>query len=389
MKEYFAVLIVAMIISLFLGLFKEKNNVIRLLFSSLISLPLVVLAGIRTIDIGTDMLVYGVPNFNTAQMYSSYFDYIKDVSSFGGTEVGYATINYVVSMYTSNVNILMFVVSLLTVVPFVYAAFKYKNDLNISVSFQILIFFCLFYGSSLNLMRQSIAISFVYLSMSFFLLEKSKKNFLKGIVFLLLAIFFHRSSIIMIPIILIFCLDWKENGLLKNIFKVIFILGVGLVLTSQLIDDSSSYILKYSRYVGIGGTSIQAEGGQSIIKALSSSLIPIGLVLLIGLKNPVKDYFLNRYGNRINLSKGFIVCVLLADILLQFVSASNVVVGRVGLFFKIFEVVFIPLVIKTTIPKRVQGAVTIAVCGYLLLSFYVYTISGFNSIYPYQSVLGI
>lgn len=388
MQEYFIFFIVTIVISLFAEIIKKENCILFLFVSILIALPLSFLAGIRTIDIGTDMLVYGAPNFKTAQLYSSFFDYVKNETTSGGTEVGYATVNYIVSIFTNNLNVLMFVVSLITLVSFIYASFRFKKELDVSVTLQIIIFFCLFYGSSLNLMRQTLAVSFIYLSMSYFLLERNKPNFLKGSFFLLVAILFHRSAIIIVPFIIIFCMDWQEDSFPKNAIKSLLIFVVFIVFFTQFQSFASSYVLKYSRYLGIGGTSDQAQGGQPFLKALQSSLMPLFIIIALLFRSK-GNFFRNKIGKQINLSKSFILVIMFLNIIFQVVSSSNVVVGRIGLFFEIFEPLFIPVTVKFTIPKKARIVFYILICAYLLLAFYIYTVNGYNSIYPYRSILGI
>ncbi|WP_125605046.1 EpsG family protein [Lapidilactobacillus bayanensis] len=390
MTFYIVALFVTITISIFFELIKPKSSISQIIASFIISVPMIVVAGLRTVQVGTDILVYGLPNFNAAGSFASFDYYLNSATAAGGTEIGYATLNYLVSRYTSNINILLFIIASLITVPVVYGCFRFANALSISLTVQIVLYFALFYGFSLNLMRQCIAISLIFLGFSYFSINgSSKNNQLVGYSLLILASVFHRSSIVMFPIVIfLFPVEIKNSRFKKIIkfLKMIIIVAIGVVAVRMILSSSSSFVIKYSRYLGIGGSSPQ--GGQSFFKTLLSIAVPFLILVLFNMKrNDQMDIYINSKEQNESFNLRNISVILLIDIFFQLISISSVVIGRIGFFFKIFEIVLIPFAIKIYFDRSAKWVIDVIICLYYITLFTVFTLSGFNGIYPYISIL--
>ena len=171
----------------------ENKKVLVILFSIIAILIPSVLAGVRDSNIGTDLEVYGKPFFNRAVLSDSFEEY----SNICETELGYRIINYIVSRFSDNINIFLFVLEFI-IIGIVYLAF-YQRRKEIPVWLGLLCYLFLFYSRFLNLLRQGIAVSIIIYSYKY--LEKNElKKFLLAI---LIATMFHTTAIFAITLIFI------------------------------------------------------------------------------------------------------------------------------------------------------------------------------------------
>lgn len=155
------------------------------------------IAGLRADTVGVDVKVYAVNALSQARQFSSLPQMLTH------TEVGgewfYVILVYVLSHFTKETGVLLFLLQFLTLVPILKAAYILRDKL--SISFTMLVYFLLFYNDSLNIMRQSIACSFILLGCTFWFSEEYM-NRLKSILCMITACFFHRSAFIGIILII-------------------------------------------------------------------------------------------------------------------------------------------------------------------------------------------
>ena len=178
----------------------ECTAIMMLLFVS-------IFAGIRSVDVGTDVSYYVVKHFEWAKMYDKKFvDFVKYMYSYEEVDFLYAVIQYLGANFFGNLHIVLFILSFITN-TFVYLAIKEENK-KISVPIAWIFYCLLFFNTSLNIVRQSCAIAIVFYIA---ILYSSKKISLKK--FLLFGIFaalFHRTAILAIVVIL-FLWEARKN----------------------------------------------------------------------------------------------------------------------------------------------------------------------------------
>lgn len=218
----------------------ENKKILTVIFSIIAILIPSYLAGVRDLNIGTDVAVYGKPFFNRAVESSSFDRYSKICK----TDLGYRIVNYVVSRFTNNINIFLFVIEFL-IIGIVYVAF-YQRRKEFPIWLCMLCYFFLFYNRFLNLLRQGLAVSIVIYSYKYLEKDDLKKYFIGVII----ASFFHPTAIFAATLYLIkLLLKSKSKNVLIPIISMVMlalILGYGKIL-SFLINNlgivSDRYII--------------------------------------------------------------------------------------------------------------------------------------------------
>lgn len=155
--------------------------------------PLVLVSGLRY-NVGTDY-------FGT---YYTGFYRIMEGSNFDRFEVGYTLLVKIIQLFTDNVFVLFFVAALITV-GFTFAAFRRMSS---NVAFSILLFMISrYYFIGMNGVRQMMACAVFAYALTF-AIKRDVKTYL---VFSLVAVSFHYSTILLLPTYWLMKIDWSPK----------------------------------------------------------------------------------------------------------------------------------------------------------------------------------
>ena len=148
---------------------KCKNRIARNLLAIIAILIPCILAGLRSDTIGTDVKVYVEPMYNAAKESHNLTDYMNQrwfviwrymyVNKF---EIGFSFMIYFIQKFGGSLSIVLFFIQLLIIAP-IYIGLK-KINKPYPICFCMLVFFLLFYNTSLNMMRQWIAMAILFMS---------------------------------------------------------------------------------------------------------------------------------------------------------------------------------------------------------------------------------
>lgn len=246
----------------FSGFLPSKKTVyLRYLFVAISIFIPVVFAGIRDLSIGTDTSGYVLKLFISARNCGDLAEFLQ--LNMNQYEVGYLFITYCMAKISSNIHWLLFVNQLLIISPIVFGIARAYEGENLFLPYLIYLF--LFYCESLNMVRQSIALSFVFLGLVFLL----NKNKLLYFVLIVAALLFHTSAIIGIVFFLISIIcsnpdrdisDLRGSSLKEIIAKVVIIVlplaaAVLFVPIADFLLASGFLSDKYSIYLIDNGSS--------------------------------------------------------------------------------------------------------------------------------------
>lgn len=300
----------------------------------------IMLAGMRKIGIGTDTEVYVNVLYEAAHGSSGFFNYLgqKVYSSFQmkpvtSWELGYNLLVYISTKITNSYQGVLFATHLLTV-TFVYKGLE-KLDANFSRAFAMLIFYFMFYASSLNLMRQWIAVAIIFYGFHF-IQDGQTKKYLFCVV---LAMLFHNSAIVGIIIWLIYnffekfnskrglAIGGKEldsnlnNLIIFTIVCVAFLLGISIV--ANILGSINAVFARYARLYISGSVKLMP---MQIIRRL-----PIILLLIVNW---------NRL-NSIEKNVPFYYAMVVLDVAISQLGSLTSQSSRMGYFFSVFEIVIL------------------------------------------------
>lgn len=348
-------------------------------------LLLTLLAGLRASTVGTDTTSYALPLYQLAShsdsfagFYSSSWYRVWRYSEVSSFEIGYLILVWLSSRLGS-FQILLSLTSLLTIAP-IYAALALKRD-RVSLTVSMMLFMLVNFNTTLNGMRQWIAIAFVLLAV-FALYRDDMPVFRqwKVILSLFVAFLFHTSAIIGILLLIIRLLLRKGNPVPRyfvitaSALAVLLALGtMGRLLTAFGLD-------KYVTYIGTGSVHI-------VFSALTLQ-VPFFLLAL---------YLFNsrRIDERTAV---FFLTVMTLSVIASQMASVGTHSGRIGLYFDIFEIPLAGLVSKTfarrsdigTALPLIQQPLTAILLPMICLAYglfywiYYYLVSGSGETIPYM-----
>lgn len=378
MFPYFICFSIALTFSKISEIFRLKNISLYYLFMMLSILVLAIFSGIRNLNVGTDIGVYGQSTFYIATN-SNNFSQMMNFSS--GIELGYNFINYIVSRFTSNLNVLLFTVSLITNTAAYLSFVNFRKSTSVVLS--LLTYLMLFYGLTLCLLRQSLAISLVLLAISYYMSTNKIKI---PIILISLAVTFHSSGWFG-GIFLIF-VYWLSNGKGKKLSKLftLYFVSLILILTSVNIIFNVLYSVglfseKYSQYFGGNLSIVNYTSGISINNLYR-------LVFLIGY------FFIYSILKKEN-DKAILLllsCVILDFLILFLKGTGGQSVARIGMYISWFCSIayFAPIkYIKDVSTKRILTYLYIIVLTIVFINSTLHQPIGGSGygIYPYSSIL--
>lgn len=344
-------------------------------------LPIAV-AGLRKIGIGTDTEVYVNVLYEAAKNSTSFFEYLsKNVySSFQyksvmNWEIGYNILLYYTTKLTGSIQG-VFLVTQLIVVYFIYKGIKEYSD-RYSTAMAMLVFYFMFYGSTLNAMRQWIAIAIIFWG-THFLNDKQDKYFFMSVI---AALLFHNSAVIGFIIWLVYRYMDSErqkrrlvfNGkLLSNdLYKivVITIVGifclVGLNIIGTLLSSINGVFARYVR--------IYINGNVQIMPMQLLRRFPIIFLVVVNWKN-IQERF---------SKSGFITSMLVLDTITSQLGGITAQSSRIGYFFSVYETILIAEIISVK-RRGIRIIYYIFLISFLFAGFYYDNVlMGRSEIVPY------
>ena len=352
--------------------FRNKNKFIFCFFSFFGLFFPCILAGLRDYTIGTDVNVYVAPLYQGAKYFKSFSDFITNKRS-TVSDIFYLLLSYICAKKTTDITLLLFLSEFLVIYP-IYKALLLLNQKKRYIIYGMLLFFLFFYNQSFNMARQSIAISLSILAMAYIINNRN----VWGVLLLIAAFLFHKSTLIMIPIIIIYKYLEKEEipNYKKNKIKIL-LLSIVIILipllpkvllfliNHNLVDYQhfSDILVKYSRF--------EINETNTLFYALIYILITLSSNLL---KNKINNFDFYKFMS------------LLSIFILQF-GAIIKFSERIG-YYSFYMVIFflIPKFVPDNIHRIKKKYLTfflIMTITFILYWFFWIILKGYHGTYPY------
>lgn len=306
----------------------------------------IVLTGLR-FEVGYDYLNY-------RDFFTSTPSYLLD----RGLEYGFISVVSISNFLGLNYLWLFFSFGILIILMAVRGITLYTD--NIRIAFLVFLLIPGLFLNSFSIIRQSIAIAFIFNSF-YYLFHREQKKFY---MFVILAVLFHYSALAVIPFMLM------AKAFKKNVF-IFALVGIPLSLVLSklnVIDLVFSILLggsKFSVYAGI------QDGGSSFTKllVLNVSVIPY--------------LFFTKRMDDMNKSLLFLVVI---GLMLLNVFSSIGAITRISYYFKIFEIVLLANFVMYF--KKGWSQIIICVCIFLyfFIMFYSSISFDFNEVTDYPKM---
>lgn len=342
---------------------KVKNKYIKKVYAALAILLPCLLAAFRKTGIGTDTLYYISDVFYKSLSYDNLFKFIQVTN----VEAAYLLINFIVSRITQNIQILYFVLQ------FIIQFFIFKScdrmKKHVPVYFSYLTFLLLYYNRSLNMCRQTIALSIILYSYQYL----KDKSYLKGGILLLIATLFHKSAIFGIFIYAFTFIfnnyNYKRNTLLKifiYFLMIILVISYNNILIFLIRNGiiNSRYIYYLANYKG------------NII--LIDYMLKLAIIILLT--------FLYKYLAKDANNKNLYYFLIIEFTLYHLGFVANYA-QRISYYFGYFNIFMIPQIPKCFQGNKVKFFVKAIIILVLIIYWYLYYgYLGADATMPYISI---
>lgn len=307
---------------------------------------MIIIGGSRDMTVGTDTITYDDYYYNTQTIGYLYY-----------VEPGWNLISLAASTVGLDFNGLLTCVSILTLIPIFFVSEKMlKNPfwaIFLYISFH-------FWGASLNVMRQYLALSYILLGYYVYF----KGHHTRAFLILLAASTVHYSTILS----LLFLIFAKKIRIPNNdtiiLYSLISLL-VGLVIPIEAILNVTQV---YADYDGSEKLYRESFMTSALLAAVLLFFIAVSLIFL------KKNYRYNFW------AKPIFVYGIMTGLTCKLLLAARIIA-----IFGIAQIIFFPLFLKNNRLKHSLGKLLVIL--YSSISFFRILLANGNGITPYKSIL--
>lgn len=267
---------------------------------------------------------YGLGNDYYSYIY--IFRNIQDSSGLAifnlGYEPAFTVITKLISLFTSNINVMYAIYALLILVPTAYAIFRYSE--NIWMSTMMFISLTFFY-CSLSFIRQSIAFAVILCAYKYV----KERNHFKVLLFIFIACLFHSTVIVMIPIYLIAAFV-KPTKITVPIYGVITALVY--FLSWPILRLAVLILPQYKGYLDLNFITQGYKPVYLIVPAIIAALA-------------IAAHF-TGYGKAYPKQSSIFTNFAIFNFIIWFIATKHFVIERFSMYIYIFMIMFIPSIAR-------------------------------------------
>ena len=360
---------------------QKKRLSVFLIFSALALLIPCLIAGLRNQHVGTDVMVYVKPLTSsaiTSQNLKEFFNcyWFQEWRNLYAVDydIGFSLVVYFVAKLTHSLPAVLFSIQALMVVP-VYIALARNRD-KMPIWIGMAIYLLLFFNSTLNMMRQWIAMAFLLLAFQMLL---EKRSFWVGIL-TFVAFLFHSTAVVAIPVYLIYWLLWvpRKHCLQQGNLQVGIptVLSVLIFFVSILAILNLPLVIKLVSMVGFSQFNNYLQGGQiSLMVGQIILRLPLFLLLILCWKDMKARWTMVP----------FFLTMLFLDLVAAHLVSVDVNTLRISHYFSLYSLLWVPAAIGSCPSKGKRVLLTVMIICYgLFYWYYTYVMQMRHETYPYQ-----
>ena len=305
-------------------MFKRNKKQIGFINAFISIFILCLLASLRSTAVGGDVSVYLLPNFEYAMSSSNFSDFYAVASS--QMEVLFSLLVYFFAKIGS-LSLLFFTIQFLILEPVYIVLYDNRDNCSITISF--IIYVLLFYNFSLSGMRQSIAMSLMYLAINYLFKKDYKKLILLGII----SILFHKGAAIPLVLVISIILFENKEYYRKFLFMIAVMLSGVFVFYNKFANILQKIFLvlnpRYSFYIA----KYMNESIQWNNIPTTEIVLKLGIVLIC--------CFFGHYKKKRNVRNFSILAFSLLGRFFVLLNARMYEALRVAYYFDIFSITLV------------------------------------------------
>lgn len=310
----------------------------------MIAIPLIYLAGTRT-DIG-DTGAYRSGFLALTPSVDGLIDTITSDSK----DIGFSVFNFLLKWIIGNNDKLYFTIIAAICLMCVICTYK-KHSCNFVMSMFLFIASGDYIQWNYNGMRQFIAVTIAFAATDWLI----EKKYLQYFILIIFLSTIHASALIMIPISLI------VQGKAWNSKTVL--LSLGALITINYSDATIGLITDFmaeTQYSGEVGQFLETEG-TNILRVLVFCIPPLLALAFHRWIDRADSKLLNLSTNMSIASMG---AYLVSSV------TSGIFVGRIPIYFSLYNYILLPWLVENVFSKRSQKIVYVVLIGCYLIFYY-------------------
>lgn len=338
--------------------FSKKNNKSKIIFLSIVCIELILFAGFRSVDIGVD-----TKNYLYALHYYKKLP-INEIFAIANPwnidyEIGYMLLTKIsASLQLSDTSFFILIASFIYI-PVSKYIYEESDDVVISMLFYLC--FELF-AYSLGIFRQMISISILLLAIKYV----KKRQIFKFMIIVLIAMSFHYSAVVAIPLYFVYNKKFKKIYLYYLIIIEVLIIFFG----TKIIELLFGILGKYTHY--IGSKYAGSGGGYTLIFVLHI-LLMVGLLMYSRYGNSKKVHSKNRKTEREYLeiqNNDFYLFIIAFAIILTALAHTFSIISRSNCLYIMMIEVYVPFMIRKVSTPHTRIIIKIIAVTLLVIYFY-------------------
>ena len=333
---------------------KPINKSQKKVFIVLTCLELIFFAGLRSTNIGADTAIYlKALNYYKSLPHDKILN-AKLIYPFD-FEIGYFILTKICAFFSFSNAKFLFLIACLIYIP----VFKFIYDYSENPFMSTMTYLAFgFFGYSLGIFRQMIAISICLMGFKYVL----ERKLYYYIIFILLAMTFHTTAIIMLP------MYWLNKINLENKFyQILFVEATLFIFARKIVNV---FIFLAPKYTGYVGGMYDIHGGSYTMLFILNILFVLSY----------RCYMIDKTKFDEMSIKALVVAMYL-----QVVSYSMQIFGRIVPYYSIYMVLVIPCLIRAIFKKNVLVSRILLIILFLFI-FYILT-QGNANLNPYEFIV--
>ena len=295
---------------------------------------------------------------DTAGGYWSYYNQVMNGGTLPWMEYSWVILNKISIQLGLGYEGVIAISGILTIIPVALVIQKQCDNKCLGLAIYNGLYLVLY---SFNLMRQSIAISWVLLAICFYI-DKKKKIALFVFIF---AVIIHNSALFAFPIIIFIKLNLKYS-------KVILLLFVSFI-TGIIINESVFYAIS-----GQYANNLFNDDGYTGFR--ESVFYPAVMALIFTV---FFLYIIHFNSDKIKKDPWLLISLL--GIIVMNLTVRLGQGTRIVLYFSQAQLVFIPRYLEKNSTKEIKSTIMILYFLYLAANYFRILLSQWNSLVPYTT----
>lgn len=320
------------------------------------------IAGVRY-DVGGDYWNY--KRINSNYIRTSVSSMLPDKLMTG--EIGFFLLAKVLSAIGGNYQTLLFVSGFIIYIFMIKGMIRAEDKKNIGI--MCLIYFCLLFGPSFNIIKQMIAGAIILWGFPF-IFERKLKAF---IIVVLVATTFHASAILFIVLYFLYSESNDYKGTIKEL--AIVVIAIVLPMVFELLFSKLTALSIFSEYSSSYSNLFTKSG---TIKSLILRL-PVIVPVVFSWKQVFKD----------NPKSRFYLMMLILEYSTITLSFSMHWAFRISYYFVEAEMLMASQVLSSNYATKKTFWKLYYILYYALYFYMVYYVWGDDGLFPYTSIFGI